>query len=95
MFAVAFTELQHASVSGCRKAQKLPPGMVCVLSMCRGFARATDKNYCSVSSEILRSFKFPSAQPINKPLSRVSKTNNINDFKRENKYQSVLAHRMC
>lgn len=63
-----------------------------VLCIVDDFTRAIDKNYCSLSSEILRPFIFPSAQPINKPLSRVSKTNNINDFKRENKYQRKAAY---
>lgn len=87
VLSVAFTKLQYTRASRCRKTQRLSPGMVCVLYMCCSFTRAVDKNYCSLSSEILRPFIFPSAQPINKPLSRVSKTNNINDFKRENKYQ--------
>lgn len=41
--------------------------------------RATDRNYCCLSSEIWR--PFVSTQPVKEPLSRVSKTNNISDFK--------------
>lgn len=41
--------------------------------------RATDRNYCCLSSEIWK--LFVSTQAVKEPLSQVSKTNNISDFK--------------
>lgn len=86
---VAKTAAQRAS--RCRKNTETPSwrGLRCRRAAA---LRAADKNYCSFSSAIPRPLIFPSARPINKPLSQVSKTNNINDFKRENKYQRKEAY---